>query len=314
MSIIIPAFNESDNLPELHKEIVQMCNKNNFTYEIIIVDDGSKDNTALTVKKLKPVKYIRFRRNFGQTAAMDAGIKNAKYDYIITMDGDRQNDPNDIPLLIKHLEENDYDVVSGWRKRRKDNFIKKFVSKGALMLRKMIINDGIHDSGCSLKIYKKECFNHITLYGEMHRFIPAILRIKGFRIGEIVVNHRPRLKGKTKYRWQRTIKGFIDMISVWFWNKYAARPFHLMGGFGILFLLSGFLTGFMTVFLYFKGSSLSDTVFPLLTVFLIITGIQFFISGIISDMLSKNYYGSTDDKTYSIKEIIENKDQKKGRK
>jgi len=314
ISIIIPAFNEAENLPELHKEIVQMCNKNKFTYEIIIIDDGSKDNTTDVVKKLKPVKYIRFRRNFGQTAAMDAGIKKAKYDYIITMDGDRQNDPNDIPLLIRHLEENDYDVVSGWRKKRRDNFFKKFVSKGALMLRKMIINDGIHDSGCSLKIYKKECFNHITLYGEMHRFIPAVLRIKGFKIGEIVVNHRPRVKGKTKYSWQRTIKGFIDMISVWFWNKYAARPFHLMGGLGILFLISGLLSGLMTLYLYLKGSSLSDTAFPLLTVFLIITGIQFFISGIISDMLSKNYYGSTDDTTYSIKEVFENKDQKKGKK
>ena len=158
---------------------------------------------------------------------------------------------------------------------------------------------------------KKECFDYVTLFGEMHRFIPAILKIKGFKIGEIFVNHRKRIAGKTKYNWKRTVKGLIDMIAVWFWNKYSARPLHLMGGSGLLFIFAGFIAGLFTIYLKIKGHSLSDTVLPLFSVFLIMTGIQFFVSGLISDMLSKNYYGSTDDTSYSIKEIRENKKSNK---
>ncbi|HNZ25782.1 MAG TPA: glycosyltransferase family 2 protein [Spirochaetota bacterium] len=306
ISIVAPIFNEKDNVAELHREIKETCEANRYTYEIIFVDDGSTDGTYQIAKNLSPIKYIRLRRNFGQTAAMDAGIKEAKYKYIVTIDGDRQNDPNDIPNLIKHLESNDLDVVSGWRRRRKDTIIKKFTSRGANFLRKIIINDGIHDSGCSLKIYKKECFESISLYGEMHRFIPAILEIKGFRVGEIEVNHRPRTAGKTKYNWKRTVKGFIDMISVWFWNKYAVRPLHLLGGIGIFFILLGALSGCATVVQFFRGVSMSDSAWPILTVFLGLTGIQLFTSGLIADMLSKSYYETTNDSSYSVKEIVEN--------
>lgn len=313
ISIIVPVFNEEGNIAELHSEVKNICQQNKYLYEIIVVDDGSSDKTAEIVKKLNPVKYIKLRKNFGQTAAMDAGIKNAKYEYIVTIDGDRQNDPNDIPNMLNYLEEKDLDIVVGWRKNRKDNFMKKFFSLGARVLRGFIVKDGIHDSGCSLKIYKKECFRHLTLFGEMHRFIPALLKIKGFKVGEIVVNHRPRVAGKTKYNWRRAIKGFIDMIAVWFWNKYSARPLHLMGGLGFLFLFVGFITGMVTIYLFIKGSNLSNTVFPLLTAFLMFTGIQLFVSGLISDMLSKNYYASIDDTAYSIKEIIENTDKKKNK-
>jgi glycosyltransferase involved in cell wall biosynthesis len=306
ISIVAPIFNEKDNVAELHREIKETCEANRYTYEIIFVDDGSTDGTYQIAKNLSPIKYIRLRRNFGQTAAMDAGIKEAKYKYIVTIDGDRQNDPNDIPNLIKHLESNDLDVVSGWRRRRKDTIIKKFTSRGANFLRKIIINDGIHDSGCSLKIYKKECFESISLYGEMHRFIPAILEIKGFRVGEIEVNHRPRTAGKTKYNWKRTVKGFIDMISVWFWNKYAVRPLHLLGGIGIFFILLGALSGCATVVQFFREVSMSDSAWPILTVFLGLTGIQLFTSGLIADMLSKSYYETTNDSSYSVKEIVEN--------
>lgn len=307
VSIIIPLYNEEGNVAELHKEIKEVCIKNNYTYEIILVDDGSSDKTAEIAKQLSPVKYIGLRKNFGQTAAMDAGIKHAVYEYIITMDGDRQNDPNDIPALIEYLEKNNYDIVSGWRKNRKDNFFKKFVSRGANLLRSIIVQDGIHDSGCSLKIYKKECFNHLTLYGEMHRFIPAILKTKGFKVGEIVVNHKPRIAGRTKYSWKRTIKGFLDMLIVWYWNKYLARPLHLMGTLGLLFLTLGIISSIKTVHLFVTGQSLSDTVFPLLSAFLLITGVQFFISGLMIDILTKNYFESTGTVVYSIKEITDNK-------
>ena len=190
ISVVVPVFNEEGNVRELHKEILEVCKKENYKFEIIFVDDGSKDKTPEICKELKPLKYIRMRKNFGQTAAMDAGIKLAQYDYIVTMDGDRQNDPADIPKLVNYLEENDLDIVSGWRKNRKDTVMKKFTSRVANFLRGIIVKDNIHDSGCSLKIYKKECFDHINLYGEMHRFIPALLKIKGFEVGEVVVNQR----------------------------------------------------------------------------------------------------------------------------
>ncbi len=314
ISIIVPLFNEEGNAGELHKEIVTVCRKKKYKFEIIFIDDGSTDKTCEISKKLSPIKYIQLRRNFGQTAAMDAGIKAAKYGYIVTMDGDRQNNPEDIPLLIEHLEKNNLDIVSGWRKKRKDPFLKKIISRGANLIRKVLINDGIHDSGCSLKLYKKECFDKVTLYGEMHRFIPALLKIKGYRIGEVVVNHRPRIAGRTKYNWRRMFRGFIDMVSVWFWNKFAVRPLHLLGGLGGFSIFLGFVSSGMTLFFFFINQDLSNTVWPLLTVFFFLIGIQLFISGLIADMLSKTYFGSSPDTPYDIKEIFEKTGMEKKKK
>ena len=306
LSIVVPVYNEEKNVSKLHAELIKVCFENNYVFEIIIVDDGSTDKTAEISRSLSPVKYIRLRRNFGQTAAMDAGIKAASHKYIVTMDGDLQNDPKDIPRLIQHMEEHGYDCVSGWRKNRQDSLGKKFVSRGALFFRSIILKDNIHDSGCALKIYKKECFENISLYGEMHRFIPALLQIKGFSVGELEVNHRPRNSGKTKYNWRRTIKGFIDMLAVLFWHRYAVRPLHLLGGAGLLFLFLGFLFGLRTVYLFFIGQNLSNTMEPLLTAFLVITGLQLFVSGLLGDILVKTYYERTNDIPYSIKEVIEN--------
>lgn len=309
ISVVVPVFNEEGNVRELHKEILEVCKKENYKFEIIFVDDGSKDKTPEICKELKPLKYIRMRKNFGQTAAMDAGIKLAQYDYIVTMDGDRQNDPADIPKLVNYLEENDLDIVSGWRKNRKDTVMKKFTSRVANSLRGIIVKDNIHDSGCSLKIYKKECFDHINLYGEMHRFIPALLKIKGFEVGEVVVNHRPRTAGMTKYNWKRTIKGFVDMISLWFWSKYAVRPLHIMGAGGMISIFLGIVCAIWSIVLFVLGYKMSNNIMPpLLTVFFIIVGLLMFIFGLMSDMMSKTYYGSGIDKSYSVKETIENKE------
>ena len=283
-----------------------MCEHTGFDYEIIFVDDGSSDKTVETIKHLSPVKLICFRKNFGQTAAMDAGIKAATKSLIATMDGDRQNNPADIPKMIELLEQKKLDVVSGWRKNRKDTFMKKFVSRGANMLRKILINDGIHDSGCSLKIYRKECFKRVSLYGEMHRFIPALLKIKGFKVGEMVVNHRARTAGITKYNWRRTIKGFIDMVSVWFWNKYAVRPLHLLGGIGLVFIMASLVAGIMTLVDFANGQGMSETAWPLLTIFLFLAGIQFFISGLMADILLKSYFENTKDTAYTVKEEFVN--------
>jgi len=263
ISVIIPLYNEEGNVAELHREIREVCEANNYTYEIIMVDDGSTDHTLQRVLELSPVKIIRFRRNFGQTAAFDAGIKQARHEYIVTMDGDRQNDPGDIPKLIAHLEKHELDVVSGWRKKRRDDFSKRFFSRGAKMLRDVLVKDRIHDSGCALKVYRRGCFENINLFGEMHRFIPALLQIKGFTVGEVEVNHRPRVAGVSKYNWKRAMKGFVDMISVWFWNKYAVRPLHLLGGAGMVLLGVGVLSSLYTFVLFLSGQNMSNTVWPL---------------------------------------------------
>jgi len=306
ISIIVPLFNEEDNIARLHAEILQACIDNNYIFEIIFIDDGSTDQTFERSKDLSPLKIIRLRKNFGQTAAFDAGIKSAKYNYIITMDGDCQNDPNDIPLLIKALEQNNLDIVSGWRNIRKDSFTKRFISRGAHILRRFLINDHIHDSGCSLKIYKKECFDGLSLYGEMHRFIPALLMGSGYQIGEIKVNHRPRYKGVSKYNWERTIKGIVDMMSIAFWHKFSSRPLHFLGGLGLLLIFFGFSTGAVTVYNFLSGQGMSETAWPLLTVFFFLAGGQFFVSGLIVDVLSRNHYETTQNRVYSIKEIWQN--------
>ncbi len=307
ISVVIPVYNEQDNVVELYNEIRSVMAQNSINSEIIFVDDGSTDQTGKRIMQLPVVKYIRMRKNFGQTAALDAGIKEASFDFIVTMDGDRQNDPADIPRLLSHLEQNNLDVVSGWRKNRRDSFMKRFVSRVANKLRYLIIHDGIHDSGCTLKIYRRECFKQISLYGEMHRFIPAVLKIKGYCIDELVVNHRPRIAGTTKYNWRRTFKGFIDMISVWFWNKYAVKPLHLLGGLGLISIGAGVLTTLYSVYLFFRGYDMADTALPILSVFFLLTGIILFVLGLIADMLSKIYYQTTSDRSYSVKEVIEKK-------
>ena len=306
ISIIIPVLNEEENVETLHQEIVGICEENKYDFEIIFVDDGSTDQTYQRAKALSPVKIIRMRKNFGQTPAFDAGIKEASKDYIITMDGDLQNDPADIPNMLAYMDEHELDVVAGWRKHRKDSFFKKFVSRRANFLRGILVKDNIHDSGCSLKVFKKECFEGITLYGEMHRFIPAILMKSGFRVGEVVVNHRARTRGVTKYNWKRTFKGFVDMITVAFWDRFSVRPLHLLGLIGLFFIFLSFISGGVTTYQFFQGQGMSETAWPILTISFFLAGIQFFVSGLIIDVLMKNYYETTGDKPYSIRDVTEN--------
>ncbi|NCU41363.1 MAG: glycosyltransferase [Candidatus Moranbacteria bacterium] len=306
LSVVVPLFNEEGNVGRLHEKIVLACNKLKKPYEILFINDGSKDKTLEEAKKLSPLTLIEFRRNFGQTAAFDAGFKHAKGDVIVTMDGDLQNDPSDIPLLLETMERDGYDVVSGWRYKRKDSISKKIFSRGANFLRKILLHDEIHDSGCSLKVYKRECFEHLDLYGEMHRFIPALLEIQGFRVGEVKVSHHPRTQGVTKYNWKRGMKGFVDMISIWFWNRYSHRPVHIFGGIGILLMIIGkLLLVWMIIEKLFFGAELSEKIWPLMGIFLVMIGVQFFIFGLLSDIVTKIYYKNHERMNYSIKEIIE---------
>ncbi len=304
LSIIVPVYNEEGNVEELHKKIVEACSKLGKAFEVIFVDDGSTDRTVKDCEGLSPLKLIRFRKNYGQTAAFDAGIKAAKGDIVITMDGDLQNDPNDIKLLLEEMDKG-YDVVSGWRWERKDPFLKKISSRMANLLRKILVEDHIHDSGCSLKAYKRECFNDVDLFGEMHRFMPAILQFNGYKVGEVKVNHLPRVNGKTKYNWKRGVKGIVDMLSIWFWRKYSNRPIHLFGGGGILFSLVGFgILIWMAIEKIFFGAALSEKIWPLIGVFFFVVGIQLFVSGLLADIILKSYYNNRDEMNYSIEKII----------
>lgn len=307
VSFVVPVYNEVENIEKLHKEILGVARTLGTDFEIIMVDDGSTDGTYKVLKSLSPVTIIRMRTNFGQTSAIDAGIKAAQYPYIITMDGDLQNDPADAPGLIRYLEDHELDVVSGWRKNRKDPLSKKFVSRVANQLRKILVEDGIHDSGCTLKAYRKECFDQVSLYGEMHRFIPALLKMRGFQVGEMVVNHRPRAGGKTKYNITRTLKGLVDMIVIWYWNRFAMRPFHFLGGIGIVIMLFSFFSGLMSLKEFFRGQDMSETFWPMFTLLSFLIGAQFFILGFISDMLMKTYFGQTGQTAYSIRDVVRNK-------
>ena len=303
-SVIVPVYNEQDNVKKLHQDIVTTMSGLDDDYEIIFVDDGSSDDTVTRLQELSRLSIIQLRKNFGQTAALDAGIKLAQGEYIITLDGDGQNPPSEIPKLIKTRQDGDYDVVSGWRAQRQDPLMKKFVSRGANVLRKLLIDDGIHDSGCSLKIYKKACFDQLDLYGEMHRFIPAILKLKGYTVGEVMVQHQARTSGISKYNWKRTIKGFLDMIGVWFWKKYATRPLHLFGGIGMLAILISFILFLFVVYQkIILHIDLSNSILTEITFFVFIIGIILVIFGLMSDMLSKLYFGTSKDRAYSIKKI-----------
>lgn len=303
LSVVVPLYNEEGNVAELHQRIVSVCQKIGKPFEIIFVDDGSKDKTLEEARTLSPLTLIEFRRNFGQTAAFDAGFKAARGEVVVTMDGDLQNDPADIPLLLDKMNEG-YDVVSGWRWQRKDSLSKKIFSRGANVLRKVLLHDYIHDSGCSLKAFKRECFDNLDLYGEMHRFIPALLEIQGYRVGEVKVSHHPRTRGVTKYNWKRGMKGFVDMVSIWFWNRYSARPVHLFGGTGMVLILVGsVLLAWMAVEKVFFQGELSEKIWPLMGAFFIMIGVQFFIFGLLVDVVMKIYYKGSGRMNYSVKEV-----------
>lgn len=305
LSVVVPLYNEAGNVTELHRRIHEALLKIGRPFEIIFVDDGSKDTTLVEAKLLSPLRLISFRKNFGQTAAFDAGIKAAQGEIVVTLDGDLQNDPADIPLLLQKINEG-HDVVSGWRFNRQDPWSKKIPSRIANLLRKILIQDNIHDSGCSLKAYRRECFKDVDLFGEMHRFIPAILELEGYKVGEVKVSHHPRIHGVTKYNWKRGFKGFVDMVSIWFWRKYSHRPLHLFGATGVvLFAIGTLILAWMLVVKLYFGESLSERIWPLVGIFFTLIGVQMFISGLLADIMVRNYYQTRHRMNYNIREVRE---------
>lgn len=310
ISVIVPFYNEEDNIEPFYEQLSNTLKDLKREYKIIFVDDGSTDNTFKNMLKAKEkdenVRILKFRKNFGQTAALKAGFDHSEGNIAISMDGDLQNDPADIPKLIEKIEKEDYDVVCGWRADRKDTFSKKITSKFANLLRKMTTGETIHDSGCTFRAYRNLCVKNLDLYGETHRYIPAMLSWKGYRIGEVKVKHHPRKYGKTKYGLQRLAKGFLDLIVISFWQKFSARPIHVFGGLGLLLSITGGLLGaYMGIERLFLGRGLSDRPLFLLAILMVIIGVQFIVSGILADIMLKVYYGQNERKNYLIERVVE---------
>lgn len=315
LSIVVPVFNEQGSLKGLYEEILQAIS-GKYDFEIIFVDDGSSDNSLDILTEFQRdddrVRVIRFRSNFGQTAALSAGFEHSRGSIIIPMDADGQNDPADIPKLVSKLNQG-YDIVSGWRKKRHDSiFTRKLPSWVANWLIARITQVKLHDFGCTIKAYRAESLKEINLYGEMHRFIPVLGSWSGEKVAEMVVNHRPRTTGVTKYGLSRTIKVVLDLITIKFLMSFSTKPIYIFGGLGVLSGLGATVTGFTVLYQKFLSAShLSMNRNPLLvlTAMLITASIQFILMGLLAELLVRTYHESQGRKIYVIEKILESKKQ-----
>lgn len=307
LNLVIPCHNEADNLTPLWEEIKTALKEKDF--EAIFVNDGSTDKTDQVLcdlaKKYGNIKVITLMRNFGQTAALAAGIDAAKEEIIITLDADRQNDPRDIPRLLKFFDAK-IDIISGWRKSRQDPILRSMMSKIANKLINWLTGTQLHDSGCSLKIYRKECFKNLNLYGEMHRFIPSILAQQGYKIRELAVNHRPRVKDKSHYGFARILKVTLDLVVIKFMASFSTKPIYIFGGWGIGLLGLGFTSGIFVLYrkIWLSGEWLSPLLF--ITILLITIGFLFIFMGLIAEMITRFGFTLSQQKPYRIRSKINN--------
>jgi len=308
-SIVVPIYNEQDNIDELYRAIAAALDAAGPVYEVIMVDDGSTDASFAELQRLAAsdgrLKVIRLRRNFGQTAAMSAGFDAASGAVIIPMDGDLQNDPADIPRLLEKLSEG-FDVVSGWRSDRKDTFItRKIPSLLANALISYLTGVHLHDYGCTLKAYRREVLDGINLYGEMHRFVPALASQVGAKVAELPVNHRPRLHGQSKYGISRTLRVILDLMTVKFLLAYSTKPIQLFGKWGVYTLLAGFASGAATVYMkIFEHFSMNRNPLLIMTAFLIFMGIQFIVLGLLGELNARTYYEAQGKPIYVVRERL----------
>ncbi len=315
ISLVIPIYNEEENIPLLYAEIKEVLDTTSYQYEMVFVDDGSSDTSVKVLEELskedEKILIIELRRNFGQTAAMSAGFDHASGDIIITMDGDLQNDPHDIPNMVTQLNDG-YDIVTGWRYDRKDAFLsRKLPSMIANRLISWITGVSLHDYGCTLKAFRREVTENIRLYGEMHRFIPAIASGMGISFTEVKVNHRARRFGTSKYGISRTIRVLLDLVTVKFLLSYATRPLHVFGTVGVLSAGIGFLMAFiMTLQRFFLDVALADRPLLLLAILLIFMGVQFITMGLLAELVVRTYHESQKKPIYYVRRIIGNDSEK----
>jgi len=304
LTVLIPLFEEEESLKILYSEIVKTLKTINIQFEILFIDDGSRDNSLKIIKEIagrdNRVRYVSFRNNYGKSAAMQVGFRNVTGDVVVTMDADLQDDPAEIPNLLAKLDEG-YDLVSGWKKKRYDPFIKKHSSKFFNYMTSLSSGIRLHDFNCGLKIYRRDVIDSINIYGDLHRYIPVLAKWQGFKkITEIPVLHHPRKFGKTKFGISRFFNGFVDLLTVTFITRFVKRPMHLFGLLGIFSFLIGFaINGYLTYHWFFVSKGLQNRPLLFLGVLLIILGVQFFSTGLIGELIAHN---SQTEKEYSIKD------------
>lgn len=309
LSIVVPVYNEVENIPRLVDCIVEVLENEVDTYEIICVDDGSTDGSTKVLQQLTTIypqlRAILLRRNYGQTAAMAAGFEHAQGQIIVTLDGDLQNDPRDIPLLLARMNDG-YDLVSGWRKQRQDAALTRLLpSKIANWLIAKVTGVFLHDYGCSLKAYRAELVSDLKLYGELHRFLPALAFIEGARITEMPVRHHPRRHGQSKYGLGRTFRVMMDLLTVYFMKTFLTRPMHVFGVLGMTSLSAGIVIGFYLVFTKFiMNQAIGDRPLLMLAVVLFLSGIQLFCFGLLGELMMRTYHESQNKPIYRIRERV----------
>jgi glycosyltransferase involved in cell wall biosynthesis len=307
LSVLIPVLNEESSVEKLARRVASVLDGIGRSFEIVFVDDGSNDETVARIRKAHEedprVKLIGFRRNFGKAAALCAGFDIARGRIVVTMDGDLQDDPEEIPRFLETLEGEGLDLVSGWKRRRKDPISKRYPSLLFNWATRKLAQVDLHDFNCGFKAYRREVLEQIAIYGELHRYIPVLASRRGFRVGEITVTHHPRQHGKSKYGWDRFYKGFLDLITVLFITKYTRRPLHLFGVIGLLAVGIGFAINFYLFILWLNDESLSQRPLLLLGVLLMLLGIQVLTTGLVGEMITFKNFRRSD--SYSVRERID---------
>jgi glycosyltransferase involved in cell wall biosynthesis len=307
ISVVIPLFNEEESLPELAAWIARVMQQNNFTYEVLMIDDGSKDKSWQVVERLAAenpnIKGIRFRRNYGKSAALNVGFSHAQGDVVITMDADMQDSPDEIPELY-HMVSTQYDLVSGWKQKRFDPITKTVPTKLYNAATRAMTGIQLHDFNCGLKAYKNEVIKSVEVYGEMHRYIPVLAKQAGFgKIGEKVVVHRARQYGVTKFGMERFLYGFLDLLSVYFMTRFSKRPMHIFGGFGVLSFFSGFVIAlYLTVGKFaFEQYRMTERPLFYLALLFIVIGVQLFLAGFLGELVARS---GSDRNHYDVAKLL----------
>jgi glycosyltransferase involved in cell wall biosynthesis len=304
--VLVPVLDEEGTVEELCRQVAEVIDGLGRTFEIVFVDDGSRDATPERIRAAHRhdgrVKLVRLRRNFGKAAALTAGLDHSRGRIVVTMDGDLQDDPGEIPRFLEALEAEALDLVSGWKRRRRDRPVKRYTSKLFNWATRTLAKVDLHDFNCGFKAYRREVLEQVAIYGELHRYIPVLASRKGFRVGEIQVHHMPRRHGVSKYGWDRFYKGLLDLITVLFITRYTPRPLHLFGLVGLAFLAAGFGINLYLAILWLGGEPLSRRPLLFLGVLLMVMGVQVLTTGLLAEMIAYSDFRRRD--SYSVKETI----------